>query len=378
MSAASNSTSRLREFYILNYRSIRELRLPLGQINVVTGPNGSGKSNLYRAVFLFSRAGHGDFARMIALEGGMGSVLCTHPGVNSLSFGLTFDDFRYEIDIGLPPPQPPPKDPEDISLFQQDPLVLREKVGMSGAKRRALFERTSNAAFGLNEQLRPTRFEAALDPTESVLSQLQAPQLYPELWLLRQRLTNWRFYHHFRTDLSSPVRQPQAGARTPILSSDGTDLAAALQTIHEFGDQQALYEALERAFPGARIKISAEPLFALRFRPKGAVRSFGAHELSDGTLRYLCLVAALLSIHPPEFLVLNEPETSLHPDLLDPLAQLIVRAAARSQIWVTTHSEQLARRIGEMNDDPPIRLSMEKGQTVVKGLGAFGFRESDK
>ena len=71
----------------------------------------------------------------------------------------------------------------------------------------------------------------------------------------------------------------------------------------------------------------------------GLNRPMGAGELSDGTLRYLCLMAALLSPRPPPFLALNEPEMSLHPDLLGPLSRLIVEAAKNSQIWVTTHAD---------------------------------------
>ena len=72
-------------------------------------------------------------------------------------------------------------------------------------------------------------------------------------------------------------------------------------------------------------------------------RVFDAKEISDGTLRYLALVGALLGYRLPAFIALNEPETSLHPELLEPLARMIVRAAERTQIWVVTHSERLAK-----------------------------------
>src|SRR5262249_61588849 len=71
-------------------------------------------------------------------------------------------------------------------------------------------------------------------------------------------------------------------------------------------------------------------------------RVFEASELSDGTLRYLGLAGALLGYRLPAFIALNEPETSLHPDLLEPLARMIMAASARTQIWVVTHSERLA------------------------------------
>ena len=76
-------------------------------------------------------------------------------------------------------------------------------------------------------------------------------------------------------------------------------------------------------------------------RQHGLLRPLGASELSDGTLRYLLLVAALLSPRAPTFMILNEPETSLHPDLLPPLARLIAKASQRSQVVVVSHAASL-------------------------------------
>ncbi|MDP1068932.1 AAA family ATPase, partial [Klebsiella pneumoniae] len=91
---------------------------------------------------------------------------------------------------------------------------------------------------------------------------------------------------------------------------------AALQTIREIGDPDALQQAVSDAFPGARLNI--QPLqggrFAIEFYQEGLLRPLSAAELSDGTLRYLLLIAALLTPRPPTMMVLNEPETSLHPD----------------------------------------------------------------
>ena len=102
-----------------------------------------------------------------------------------------------------------------------------------------------------------------------------------------------------------------------MLSNDGADLAAALQTIIEIGDAEGLAQAVDDAFPGSRIKIQGKGgRFEVSMRQHGLLRPLAAAELSDGTLRYLLWIAALLSPRPAELLVLNEPETSLHPDLL--------------------------------------------------------------
>jgi predicted ATPase len=91
-----------------------------------------------------------------------------------------------------------------------------------------------------------------------------------------------------------------------------------------------------------------------------------ARELSDGTLKYLCLVAALLSQRPAALIALNEPESSLHPDLIRPLAGLIVDASKKSQVWVTTHSRELTSAIQEASGVEPTELQLVEGETVLK------------
>ena len=201
---------------------------------------------------------------------------------------------------------------------------------------------------------------------ESVLSQIIDPHLYPEISALRNEILSWRFYHHFRTDMESPMRQPQIGVQTPVLSHDGSDLAAALQTILEIGDGGGLREIIAQVFGGATLSIEAtDTLFTMALQIPGLLRPLQAREFSDGQLRFLCLCAALLSPRPPSLLALNEPETSLHPDLLDALAQLIVRASGDTQLWITTHSEPLAERIEKHSGVPRVRLCMLDGETQV-------------
>jgi len=103
----------------------------------------------------------------------------------------------------------------------------------------------------------------------------------------------------------------------------------------------------------------------------GVLRPLEARELSDGTLRYLCLVAALLSPRPATLLALNEPEMSLHPELMQPLAELITLASRNSQIWVTTHSQDLAIMIGKVSGKKPINLVQTETGTQIEGINAW-------
>ena len=103
----------------------------------------------------------------------------------------------------------------------------------------------------------------------------------------------------------------------------------------------------------------------------GIHRPLSAGELSDGTLRYLCLLAALLTPRPPALLALNEPETSLHEGLLEPLGERIAQASRNSQVWVTTHSDVLAEAIAKYSDPETVRLVMRDGETCVDGQTAL-------
>ena len=110
-----------------------------------------------------------------------------------------------------------------------------------------------------------------------------------------------------------------------------------------------------------------EGWFSIEMRQHGLLRPLTAAELSDGTLRYLLWVAALVTPRPPGLLVLNEPETSLHPDLLPALGRLIAQAAERSQVVVVSHAAALIDSLQERPECRTIALEKPFGQTSVAG-----------
>jgi predicted ATPase len=196
------------------------------------------------------------------------------------------------------------------------------------------------------------------------------PERAPELLSLRDEVRSWRFYDHFRADTDAPARHSQIGTRTPVLAHDGRDLAAALRTIQEIGDSTALAEAVEDAFPGASVDIEhGSGQFTVLFTQHGLLRPLTASELSDGTLRYLLWIAALLTPRPPSLMILNEPETSLHPDLLPALARLIERASRRTQVWVVSHASRMIAALKEAKLCNSITLTKELGETNIEGQG---------
>ena len=127
---------------------------------------------------------------------------------------------------------------------------------------------------------------------------------------------------------------------------------------------------LDHAFPGSALEIEFEQCrFSVGLRTPDFARPFEARELSDGTLHYLALLAALLSPRPPSLIALNEPETSIHPDLIPALAKLIVKASQKSQLWITTHSMALAEAIAQATGARPIQLAKAHGETRVSDRG---------
>jgi predicted ATPase len=214
----------------------------------------------------------------------------------------------------------------------------------------------------------PVMLTQHLPDTDTMLASIADPQRAPEMLAVREAVRGWRFYDHFRTNSDSPARAEQIGTFTPVLHHDGSNLAAALQTILQIRPDEALTMTLEDAFPGSRLSVDERNgRFELLLQQHGLLRKLSAAELSDGTLRYLLWAAALLTPRPPELMVLNEPETSLHPDLLSALARLILAAAKNTQIIVVTHAPQLVEGLTTAPVCSRLHLLKEFGETKLEG-----------
>jgi len=369
---------------ISNYRSLRNLVLPIQRLNVITGANGSGKSNVYRALRLLADTAQGRVVSSLAREGGLQSTLWAGREVNSravrrgehpvqgtvrqkpvsLRLGFASEEFGYLIDLGLPLRTRP-----EASQFSLDPEIKREWIwyGPVGRPSALLTDRTGCVVRVRSEKGEWRAVNLNLSPFDSMMTHVADPRNAPEMLTLRESIRAWRFYDHFRTDSDAPARSAQVGTRTPVLDNDGADVAAAIQTIVEIGENEVLTTAVEDAFPGGSLQVeNRSGLFSLLMNQHGLLRPLSAAELSDGTLRYLLLVAALLTPRPPALMVLNEPETSLHPDLLAPLARLVRGASERSQIIVVTHSALLITALAEAGCNS-IMLEKRFGETTVIG-----------
>ena len=289
--------------------------------------------------------------------------------VASLKLGFGGDTYGYSIDLGYPPPPPP------ATMFGLDPHVKRECIwhGPVYRKASALVDRRNNFVWlATTRDEEPVMLTQHLSDTDSMLASIADPQRAPEMLAVREAVRGWRFYDQFRTDVDAPSRAAQIGTFTPVLHHDGSNLAAALQTIVEIRSDEALATTLEDAFPGSRLSVEVQNgRFELQLQQHGLLRPLTAAELSDGTLRYLLWTAALLTPRPPELMVLNEPETSLHPELLPALARLILAAAKNTQIIVVSHATTLIDTLTAAPLCTRLNLLKDFGETKLKGATLF-------
>jgi predicted ATPase len=368
----------LSRLAISGYRSIRDIVVGLDRLNVIVGANGAGKSSLYRSLRLLAEIAQGSAVASLAAEGGLNSILWAGPEALSramkdgsvpvqgtvrrspfaLKLGFGGEDFGFAAEIGY--------FNDGATMFGLDPHIKAETMWTGDwAGRANIFAERRGPLVKLRDRKGAWRnMRTDLSSGDSMMASVD-PDDGLELLALRERMRNWRFYDHLRTDRDAPARHPRIGTRTPVLANDGGDLAAALQTIREIGDSSALDATISDAFQGARIDIlDSDGRFDVEMRQHGLLRPLRAAELSDGTLRYLMLAAALLSPRAPPLMVLNEPETSLHPQLLEPLARLIANVRG-TQIIVVTHAQSLADAITAARPCNMIKLEKELGETVI-------------
>ncbi len=367
----------LVDFKVDSYRSIKDVWLKLNPVNVVVGANGSGKTNLYRAMYILKLAARGDLARALNEEGGIASALYAGARKDfskraAFRISVRVDKFEYNLECGFSSTL------IKSEHFSADPEVKKEEVYfIENGSRHMLLDRRRRSIMVWNALGKKLDYTNEVRDNDSVLSNLSDPRSFPELYTLRDEFLSWRFYHHFRTDLTSPLRKPQVGTFTRALSDDARDLAAMLASIIEFGRSDELFDYIDQAFPGSNLAIDLDSRgrFCISMQFPGFARPFQAHELSDGTLQFLCLLAALLPVEPASLIAINEPETSLHPQLIAPLSRLIVDSAKTSQIWLTTHSRELADYVFDKSGYEPWELTKKDGATKLVGVGLGGYRD---
>ncbi len=361
------------------YRSLRSIRMDLGAVNLFVGANGAGKSNLYRALQLIKAAADGRFSHEIAEEGGIYSVYWSggKPTHKKARIGLDAEIvdeetgiiYRYRIETGFKPAEP-------SAGFLHEAQIKFEEMSVDTGRRPVVMMRRKGGHVSVrDENGRMVDYPEQALTSETALFLLGDAGRYPEISTLRHVIGQWRFYHGFRSDAGSPLRRPCLPITAPMLDEDGSNLAAVFATLaHTKQDTIDLDRAVHDAFGGATLSVPIPEdyvSFGLAI-PEFPTRVFQPRELSDGQIRFLALAAALMSYRRPRFIALNEPEASLHPDMLPALAEMIGKASADSQIWVVTHSQKLADAISARCGCPAHTVIRRDGATWIEGMTLTG------
>ncbi|WP_037148948.1 AAA family ATPase [Rhizobium freirei] len=373
----------LRSMFARNYRSLRSIRMDLADVNLFIGENGVGKSNLYRSLQLVQAAVRGRLAHEISSEGGMFSAMWSGKRRSHESARIRFDvelldmeraaTFRYSIEAGMRPPA--------AAGFSLEPEIKTEELTFEAGRRPVTMMKRDGPGISVRgESGRMETYREQALPSETAIALLGDAGHYPEIGTFRRAVEAWRFYHGFRTDRGSPLRAPCLAVTSPMLDEDGANIAAAFATlVHIRGDTVELDRVIAAALGGARLVVPVPEEtadFGLML-PEFPNRVFQPRELSDGQIRFLSLAAALMSYRLPPLIALNEPEASLHPDMLAPLADMIAQAARTSQIWIVTHSEVLAQAVRERCGAKPRRVIREDGSTWIDGMRLTGVIDDD-
>ncbi|MBA8907136.1 AAA family ATPase [Aminobacter ciceronei] len=374
---------RLTSFSAAGYRSLRSIRLDIGQVSIFVGENGVGKSNLYRALQLIKASAEGTLAREIAGEGGMNSALWSgtrrigQPARVIIDAQFVDDEtavcYAYKVEIGLPPPL--------SAGFAFEPHVKEESLTIEAGRRPVeMMSRKGQAIFARDGDGRRFEHPERVLNSETALALLGGAGRYPEVGDMRAAVAGWRFYHGFRTDADSPVRRAALATTSPMLDEDGANLAAVFATLrHIREDTVDLDRCIADALGGAQLDVPVPgetATFGLVL-PEFPQRVFRPQELSDGQTRFLALAGALLSYRLPKLIALNEPESSLHPRMMPALADMVARAAERTQVWVVTHSRELADLIRDRTGSRALTVVRNEGATTIEGMRATGQMPDD-
>lgn len=341
----------------------------LGSLNVLIGPNGAGKSNLIEAIALI-RMAPGDIRGIVRRGGGVGEWIWK--GGEELSASI---DFVIDYPQGRKPLRHVLSFRKDPDGFRLEDERIENETADEGENDPYFFYRFNQGYPMVNtiqEKMRSLAHET-VDAERSILAQRRDPERYPELSYLADVYEKIRIYREWSFGRNAVFREPQkADMRNDRLEEDFTNLGLFLNRLRRTPKAKAaILEGLCDLYDGVTdFDVSIEGGTVQVFFTEGNF-VIPATRLSDGTLRYLCLLAILVDPTPPPLVCIEEPELGLHPDILPKLADLMAAAAERTQLIVTTHSDIL---VDAMTERPESVVVCEKhdGATRMRRL-----READ-
>jgi predicted ATPase len=345
--------------------------LPLEPLNVLIGPNGSGKSNLLEILALL-RAAPTNLPQPIKEMGGVREWLWK--GENAAGEAL------IEALVDNPKGRQPLRHALSISenggRFEVVDERVENKEPSSGKADAYFYYRFSGGHPVLNDVSASSRKlrRETMKPDQSVLSQVRDPERYPELAWLQEQYEAIQLYRSWSFGPAASLRLAQsAHLRSDFLADGGENLAPVLSKIRPKIKADFLV-SLQRLYDGIEdFHLTVDGGSVFLFLEESGGREIPATRLSDGTLRYLCLLAVLLHPEPPRLIAIEEPELGLHPDVIPHIAELLGRASERTQLIVTTHSRML---VDALSDRPSsvVVCGKENGESRLERLDAAALK----
>lgn len=333
------STTRFKDLTIHGFRRLYDIRLPLRPLSVMIGANGTGKTSILDVLSLLAESAQGHLSDAITDLSGLTSVI-TYDRAEELRLGISMTVPGHEplvYKLGLKP--------QGIAYSISEETLSQQRQ----PHRRPFLHIDSygpDIKYFEPEKGKLVRPNWEHKPLETSLAQV--PKMFREPEDFRNRLSSSTFYHVLNVDPRSPVRVPQPMRPATLPGRNGEELVTCLFYLREAERYrfEAIEDALRAVFPRFE-RLDFPPVaagtLALAWREEGFSQPLYMHQLSEGTLRFLWLATLLQSPGLTALTLLDEPEVSLHPELLNLLADLLREASKRTQIIVATHSDRLIR-----------------------------------
>jgi len=353
---------------VQGFKSLKDVTWAPGRLNVLIGPNGSGKSNLLSAISFIQNAARGDLSQEVLRQGGL-SPLLWDGQAREISWDLRASSRSFE---------------DYNSLVSRDYKLQLSRLGETSSyriehealnfnqedKNEGILSRGIGQIISVNPhgEERPVP-AGSLRDDQTLLSTFTAPWDHPVVVLFRDSLLGWSVYQDIHVGQMAPLRQATVARVEERISPDGQNLIPVLHTLYT-GNREfkhsldaAMSAAFGRDYEELVFPPAADQRIQLRIRWKSLRTEQSAANLSDGTLRFLLLIAIFANPKPGDVIALDEPETGLHPSMLPIVAELAAEASQRTQVILSTHSADLLDAFSEVSVPTTTVASVVDGET---------------
>jgi predicted ATPase len=333
---------RFQDLAIHGFRRLNDVQLKLRDLSVMIGANGTGKTSILDVLSLLAKSAQGKLSESISDLSGLSSIL-TYDRAEELQLDISmtvphYEPLKYSLKLI----------PQSVAYIINEERLSQQRSGHAGPFLHISSHGPNINYYDINSKklTKPVQPNWTHNPLETSL--YQVPKMFQQPEDFRNRLASSTFYHVLNVDTRSPVRLPQPMQPATLPGRNGEELVSCLYNLRE--SQRNRFDAIEDALHAAFPRFDhldfppvAAGTLALAWRETGFSKPLYMHQLSEGTLRFLWLATLLQSPGLTALTLLDEPEVSLHPELLNLLADILREASSRTQIVVATHSDRLIR-----------------------------------